>query len=281
MIHTKLQYHRPAKAEEVCSILDEHPNDAVVLGGGSWLLPRMNRHEVQANHIIDLRGLNLNTMKVEDDLVRMGAMVTYSDVLSSKELAEAIPLLPQVARGITGGSQVRNLGTLAGSACFANPSSDIPAVLVALGTKLQIIGKKSEREVAAEDFFLDAFRVDLHPGEFVSSLVIPRHRLRSGYYKLKISASSWPIATASAIINDDTGEKSITLGAVEPRPLRIDLSSVMDAEGVLQGVDISDFVRAKIVNPWSDILAAGEYRREVAGVVARRAIENLKEVRNV
>jgi carbon-monoxide dehydrogenase medium subunit len=280
MIRTKLLYHRPVETEKACGILMEHANDAAVLGGGTWLLPRMNRDEIAFNHVVDLRGLGLNTIKMRDNFVELGAMVTYSDVLASPELTDTVPLLQQVARGITGGNQVRNLGTLVGSACYANPSSDMPAVLVALEARLRVSGSAGHREVNASDFFLDAFLVDLRPGEFVTSFVVPRHRLRTGYYKLKISGSSWPIATATAVINETTGERTVTLGAVERRPLRIDLSSVMEADGVMRGADFADLVRQRVLDPWGDVLASADYRREVAGVVARRAAEKLKEVGN-
>lgn len=280
MIHTKLLYHRPSETGEACAILADHANEAAVLGGGTWLLPKMNRHEMSVNHVVDLRGLGFNTITVRDDQVELGAMVTYSDVLASSALADAVPLLPQVARGITGGNQVRNLGTLVGSACYANPSSDMPAVLVALEARLRISGPEGNREVEASSFFLDAFLVDLRPGEIVTSFAVPRSRLRTGYYKLKISGSSWPIATASAVINEDTGETTVTLGAVERRPLRVDLAAVVEADGGVKISEVAELVRQRIVNPWSDVLAAGEYRREVAGVVARRAVEKLKEVGN-
>lgn len=273
MISTKLLYHRPTEIKNACDILAEHANDVAVLGGGSWLVPKMNRHEINVNHVVDLRGLGLDTIEVSEDLIEVGAMVTYSDVLASEVITEVSPLLQQVAQGITGGNQVRNLGTLVGSACYANPSSDIPAVLVALKARLRIIGARGEREVDVADFFLDAFSVNLLPGEFVTSFVVPRRRLRTGYYKLKISGSSWPIATASAIINEETGEATVTLGAVERRPLQVDLSQAMDSEGVLRLEEVTNLVRARILDPWSDVLAAGDYRREVAGVIARRALE--------
>ncbi len=277
MITTRLFYHRPRDLQQACEIMNEHALEAAVLGGGTMLLPRMNRNEVQVNHVVDLRGLGLDKIEVHDDRVKLGAMVTYSDVLASSALEEAVPLLQQVSRGITGGNQIRNQGTLAGSACYANPSSEVPAVLAALKARLQLSSVNGVREVEALDFFFDAFRADIQPGEFVSSIVVPRKRLRTGYYKLKISAGSWPIATAVAVFNNETGEKSVTLGAVERRPLRIDLTSVMDGKMGLPAAEVSKLVRERVTDPWSDVLAPGEYRRKVADVVARRAIENLLE----
>lgn len=277
MIMTKLQYHRPTEAEEACAILADHADDVAVLGGGTWLLPRMNRHEVSVNNVVDLRGLELHTIEARDDHVEVGAMVTYNDVLASPALADAVPLLPRVALEITGGNQVRNQGTLVGSACYANPSSDVAGVLVALGARLRVRGPGGVREVAAADFFLDAFRPDVQPGEFVNSFVVPRRRLRTGYWKFKISKSSWPIATAAAVVDEATGEAKVTLGAVERRPLRIDLDELREPDGLLRVADVAELVRERVTEPWGDVLAAGDYRRDISGVVARRAVEELQE----
>jgi aerobic carbon-monoxide dehydrogenase medium subunit len=273
MITTKLSYHRPADTKKACDILLEHDHEAVVLGGGSMLVPRMNREEISAQHVVDLRGLGLDTINVTDDFVEIGAMVTYSDVLASEVIAKEVPFLQQVAQGITGGNQIRNIGTLVGSACYANPSSDIPGVLVALKARIRIRGTRGVREVGTSDFILGAFEVDLQPGEFVTSLVVPRRSLRTGYYKLKISGSSWPIATASAIIDEENSETTVTLGAIEGRPIQINLPPTVNGMNELKTEELANLVQARVINPWSDILANGEYRKDVAGVVARRALE--------
>jgi aerobic carbon-monoxide dehydrogenase medium subunit len=273
MITTKLSYHRPQDPKQACDILAEHDSEAVILGGGSMLVPRMNREEVKAHHVVDLRGLGLETIKVTNDFVEIGARVTYSDVLASEVINENVPFLQEVAQGITGGNQVRNLGTLVGSACYANPSSDIPGVLVALEARIRIRGTKGVREVRAADFIQGPFDVDLRAGEFVTSFVVPRRRIQTGYYKLKISGSSWPIATASAVIDENTGETSVTLGAIEGQPLKLSLPQTVNGKIELEAEQLEKLVQEKVQNPWSDILAAGDYRKAVAGVVARRALE--------
>jgi aerobic carbon-monoxide dehydrogenase medium subunit len=273
MISTKLLYHRPKETKEACNILAEHSNEVVVLGGGSMLVPQMNRQEVNANHVVDLRALGLDTIMVNEDYVEIGAKVTYSEILASEAIEKAVPLLQEVSNGITGGNQVRNLGTLVGSACYANPSSDIPAVLVALKARIRICGTQGVREIDAADFILGAFKVDLRAGEFVTAFALPSRNLRTGYYKLKISGSSWPIATATAIIDEETGETTVTLGSIEGRPLQINLPPTANLETDLRAEDVTNLVRAQVKNPWSDILATCDYRREVSGVVARRALE--------
>lgn len=277
MIRARLQYHRPTGIEDASSLLAEWGDAAAILGGGTWLLPRMNRNETSADHIVDLRGLGLDYVRVENDAVEVGAMATYNDVLESEELLAALPLLPRVANGITGGNQIRNQGTLVGSACYANPSSDVPALLVALSAKLRLRGAEGIREVDASNFFMDAFEVDMEPGEFVASFVVPRRRYKTGYHKLKICEGSWPIATAVAVVDEQTGEATVTLGAVRAKPLTIDLGELRGTSGDLDVAGVADLVRERVEDPWGDIVAQAGYRRNVSGVVARRAIEELKE----
>ena len=265
MIRTKLRYHRPGTAGEACDLLAEHAGEVAVLGGGTQLLPRMHRGETSVTHVVDLRGLGLDRITVSAGVVEIGAMATYEDVLASAPLRDAAPLLPRVAGGITGGRQLTCQATLVGSACFNNPSSDMPGVFVALGATLRLNGPSGERRVPAHTFFRDAFEVDLRPGEFVASFAFARHAT-AGYCKVKHSTGSWPIATASALRDDASGTVMVTLGAVEAVPLRFDVTDRgrLDAQ-----------VREAISKPWSDVLAPGSYRAAIAAVVARRAITEL------
>lgn len=275
MIRTELRYHRPDTPGEASALLDDHAHDTVVLGGGTMLLPMMHRAEITARHVLDLRGLALDTVTEHAGHVEIGAMATYRHLLDSPMLARRVPLLPRMAAGITGGEQLRNLGTIGGSACFANPSSDVPAVLVALGATLRLHGPAGHRDVAAANFFHGAFTTDLADGEFLASLLVPHQRGRNGYHKLKLSEGSWPIVTAVATVDPERGTAEVTVGAAQAAPVRIDLTTLLGADGRLHLDSIDALVRDRIDDPWSDVLTDGAYRRVVAGVVARRAVIDL------
>jgi aerobic carbon-monoxide dehydrogenase medium subunit len=273
VIRTALRYHRPGSAEEASDLLNEHRGDSAVLGGGTWLLPLMCRGELRVSHVVDLRGMGLDSIRVGADEVEVGAMVTYEDVLASPELADAAPLLGTMAAGVTGGRQLRNQATLVGSACYANPASEVPAVLVALDAVLQVHGPSRPREVAAADFFEGAFATALQPGELVTSFRLPRRRLRTGYAKVKLSAGSWPIATAAAVLDEACGEASVTLGAVERQPLTLAVAGGEPGPGQIEAL-----VADGVSDPWADVLAPADYRRRIAPVVARRAFDRIEEV---
>lgn len=280
MIRTRLTYHSPSRIEEACALLDEHGDDATILGGGTMLVPMIVRGERLASHVVDLRKLGLTQISTRGGEVEVGARTTYADMISSTMLRDRAPLLPMAAAGITGGAQIRNAGTIGGSASYANPSSDVPACLVALGARMKVQGPSGAREVDAEQYFVDAFRCDLGRSEILTAIVIPEVVGSAGYYKLKLCESSWPIATAAAIVDNERKRTSVTLGGVCRTPLRIDICSLLDGDGRVHASeqDLDDLVREQLDEPWEDELAPASYRRDVAGVVARRALEQLEEV---
>jgi len=119
--------------------------------------------------------------------------------------------------------------------------------------------------------------VDLRRGELLTGVTVGTRSARVGYYKLKLAEGSWPIATASAVL-PDAGDSligaTVTLGAVSARPLRLDLAALLDGNGRLPApADVDDWVSAQLGEPWDDELAPGDYRRMVAGVVLRRALQ--------
>lgn len=271
MIQTALRYHRPTTPEAATQLLVEHEDDVAVLGGGTQLLPRMTRDEVSVGHIVDLQALDgAHAISADADRLRLGALVTYDDVLRSPDVALRLPHLARVASEVTGGRQLRSTGTIVGSACFAMPGSDMPAAIAGLGATLRIHGPGGWRDAPAREFFLAAFRPALAPGEFVHSADFPLLARSTGYCKVKHCSGSWPIATASAV--RDSRSTRITLGAVQATPLTVELSD----EAVSDRQALIDEVTAAITEPWSDPLAPGSYRARIAGIVAARAHDDME-----
>ena len=265
MIQTPLRYHRPSTVEEAWSVLLEQHGNVRVLAGGTQLLPLMHRNEVRVEHVVDPRDLGLATIRHDGERLEVGALSTYADVLASDLVRDRSPLLVRAAAAVTGGRQILQQGTLVGSACFNFPSSDFPGVLVATDARFRVQGPAGTREVAAADFLRDAYVVDLEPGEFVTSFTVAGGN--GGYCKLKHSAGSWPIATASARASLAGEGWQVTLGAVQAVPLKVE---------VRRDEELDDAVRTAVDRPWTDVLAPGWYRAQVAGVAARRAIGDLE-----
>jgi CO/xanthine dehydrogenase FAD-binding subunit len=286
MIRTALRHHAPTEVAEAAALLDTHAERAAVLGGGTMLVPSLTRGERDLDHVIDLRRLGFGAATVTARSVHIGAMVTYAHLLAAPAFPGAAQLLQQAAGGITGGPQIRCQGTICGSAAYANPSSEVPAVLVALDATMHLHGPGGPRETSAAAFFLDAYKVDLRRGELLTGVTVGAPAARLGYYKLKLAEGSWPIATAAAVLPpadsayDGTRYRGavVTLGAISTRPIQLDLTPLLDDAGRLPSdADVDDWVAAQIGEPWDDELAPGDYRRMVAGVVLRRALHRANE----
>jgi carbon-monoxide dehydrogenase medium subunit len=282
MIRTALTHHAPHQVAEAAAVLAEHGPDAAVLGGGTVLLPAMGRGDRAHGHVVDLRRLGLTGVRAVGTEVEIGAMTTYTALLASAELDGRAALLRLAAGGITGGPQLRNQGTVGGSACYANPASDVPAVLVAAGAQLRLEGPDGVRELPAVEFFHDAFVTALGRGEVLTMIRVPRRPVRLGYAKLKLSESSWPIATAAACVEFADGQvvsATVTVGAVCRTPVTVDVTGLLDGEGRLRvGTDELDaWVDHHMDQPWDDELAPADYRRQVAGAIARRALKQTEE----
>lgn len=267
MIRTHLRYHRPQSLHETSDLLLAHHENVAVLGGGTQLLPRLTRHIGEVENVVDLKDLGVDGIVLVDGAIEVGARATYADVIGSALLRASLPLLPRMAEGVTGGRQLTQQATLVGAACFGFPSADVPGVLVALGALVEIHGPEGVRAVPVGDFLLDAYAVDLRPGEFVSRLRFAPQRL-SGYCKVKHSSGSWPIVTASAI-QDASGAVRITMGALQAVPLVVHAIDPNDPGSLKERLE------AAIVAPWSDVLAPGTYRAAIAASVARRALNEL------
>jgi len=275
MIRTPLLLHEPTSAREAVDVLAEHGEDAAVLGGGTWLLPQLGRGERTVSHVISLRGLALESVSESADGFTIAATATYEDLLADTRLGSRLPVLRDVVAGITGGVGLRNVATAVGAACYANPASDVPGVLVGLDAVIHVAGPDGERDIPAPDFFVGPFKTGLRANEIALSASLPVNGRRAAYSKVKTSAGGWPVATAVAWIDDAARRAGIVVGAVQAVPLVLDVGDLVAGAG-LRADELADRVGANVTEPWSDLLGDADYRRRIAGPVARRAAEKLE-----
>ncbi len=279
MIKRRFAYQAPSTLDEVLAALAEHGADAEVVGGGTWVVPEMTHGARMPAHVVDLRNAGLAGVTESNGGLSIGAMTTYAELANDSRVVERAGSLGTMAAGITGGAQVRYQGTVGGSACYATPSSDAPGALVGLDATMNLRSASNSRAVAASDFFKGAFEADLADGEVLESITLPAPMAgaRFGHYKLKLVESSWPIATATCVVGVD-GEGKITaarlaVGGVNTKPYVVDTSSIVG--GPIDGgaaAAVVEAARSSATDPYSDVLASGEYRQQVSGVVAKRAL---------
>jgi aerobic carbon-monoxide dehydrogenase medium subunit len=250
--------HVPAELAELLALMDSYGDDARALAGGTVLLPEMGRGTIRPPVVVDV------SRAVRPGVTRRGEVAVVGATTTYRQLESETGLLGGFARRITGGAQIRNRATIGGSAAWANPSSDAPAVLLALGARMVVASVASEQRVPAERFFVDAFRTTLGPGEVVVAIEVPvpPAGARFGYEKLTFGESSWPIVTAAAVVSEGGGVR-LAVGGASAVPIVVELPSREHAE---------EAVAAAVAEPWADVLASADYRRRVAPVIARRAM---------
>ena len=174
MIPVGFTYERPDTLDAALALLAEHGDDAKVLAGGHSLLPVMKLRLAAPELLIDIGRLGeLRYSRVDGDHLAIGAGTRHHDLATSDVVAAEAPLLGAVARTV-GDPQVRHRGTLGGSLAHADPASDLPAAVLALGGAIVMRGPRGERQVPVEEFFTGLFSTALEPDELVVEIRVPR-----------------------------------------------------------------------------------------------------------
>jgi aerobic carbon-monoxide dehydrogenase medium subunit len=272
-------YVAPTTLEAALGLLADG-GPATVLGGGTLVLPRLAREVPTRRRLVDLARIDdLGRLVTTDGTTTIGATVTYAGALGSPACP---PLLRLLGRGITGGPQIRNQGTPAGSACYANPSSDVPGALVALDATMVLADVHRSRRLPAREFFRGPFTTALDVGELLVAVEVPDPAPTAawGYRKLKHGGSGWPVATASAVVDRDPDgaitAARVTLGAVAAVPFTVALPPALldDVASERTAAAVRDLVASADPEWWTDEQADATYRRRVAAPVAVRALSD-------
>ncbi|NWJ96129.1 MAG: xanthine dehydrogenase family protein subunit M [Chloroflexi bacterium] len=281
MIPSLFDYFAPSTLDETLLLLDQYGEDGKILAGGHSLIPAMRLRLAQPEKIIDIGALRpqLSYIKQNDNNIVIGAMTSYYEIETSTLLKETWPVLPE-ATSLIGDTQIRNWGTIGGSLVHADPSSDLPAVLLALGAELVLQSKAGgERLVPIEEFFVHIMTTSIEPNELLIEIRIPKPQgQKASYVKLANKASHYAVVGAAVVVSLNQGiirEIKIAFSGLAATPLR--------AEGVeeaLKGQLPNDAIIAAAckecaaeVDALTDLHGSQEYRRAMAEVYAKRAIK--------
>jgi carbon-monoxide dehydrogenase medium subunit len=269
MIPAAFDYVRAGSADEAVSLLSSHGDDAKLLAGGHSLIPLMKLRLASPAVLIDVARISdLSYIRDGGDHVAIGALTRHRDIETSDVLKTEVPILAHVA-GLVGDPQVRHRGTIGGSLAHGDPASDLPAVVLALGGTLVARGPGGERTIAASDFFTGFLETALAPDELLTEIRVPKVAGAGwSYQKFNRRAIDWAIVGVAAVRNGTTGVALVNMGST---PLRA--SAVEQA--LSQGASIADAAMAAPdgTEPPTDLNASPEYRRHLAQVLVRRALQ--------
>ena len=280
MIPASFDYIAAKSLDEAISLLAKHKDDAKILAGGHSLLPAMKLRLMQPKVLIDLARIrDLSYIKEEGGQIRIGAMTTHFQVEISDLLRRSCPLLPETASHL-GDMQVRNKGTIGGSLAHSDPAADWPAAILALDAELVATSAKGDRIIKATDFFVEMLTTSLQAGEILREIRIPaaKGKPAQAYVKVRHPASGFAVVGVAVNLSLDGSKcQSAAIGITGVAPKAYRASKV---ESALKGnaLDAKTLSAAAAhaadgIDVNSDLYASAEYRKQLATVYTRRAIE--------
>jgi carbon-monoxide dehydrogenase medium subunit len=269
MIPSAFDYVRASSVDHAVGLLTEYGEDAKLMAGGHSLLPLMKLRLAAPAVVIDIARISsLSYVRDGGDHLAIGALTRHCDIEIDELVASHVPLLGHVA-GQVGDPQVRHRGTIGGSIAHGDPASDLPAAALALGASFTLVGPGGERSVAAADFFTGFLETALAPDEIMTEIVVPK-RTGAGwsFQKFNRRAQDWAIVGVAAVRADTTGIGLVNMGSTPLRALAVESALASGASTAEAAAHASDGL-----DPPADLNASVEYRRHLAEVLVRRALE--------
>lgn len=281
--------HQPRSIAEALALLSEHNGESKVLAGGSELLLLLKMGLIRPTHIIDIKkipGIDQIDYSPSAKVLQIGALVTHRSLEKSDTIQREFPLLTEMERDLAN-VRVRNVGTLAGNLCFAEPRADPAAVLAVYDATVTLQSNNRQRRVKIGDFYTNYYETALQKNELLTNIEVARlgDNFRVSY--LRFCPAEWPIVTVALVMRWDVGicaEARLALGCVGPKPIR-----VSEFEEVVRGKSSDELVAkaddlsriaARSCDPLSDLWASAEYKRQIVKNLVRESLRNQCRERN-
>ena len=241
------QYHAPATVEEACALL-QSLDDAKVLAGGQSLMPLLNFRLARPAHLVDInRIVGFDRIYERDGGVAVQALARQAAVEDSEVVARVCPLLRDAVR-LVAHRVIRNRGTVCGSLAHADPASELPAVLLALGGSVVVVSSRGGRVISVANLFTGVFETSLEPDELLAEAWFPASPPQSAIYEE--SRRHGDFALAGVVRAGDR----LALFGVAPTPVLADPSDP-----------------ARGLQPSGDLEATPEFRVHLLRALAARA----------
>lgn len=275
------EYAAPGTVEEAVSLLARGAGEAMLLAGGQSLVPLLAMRLARPALLVDLRRVGgLVGIREEGRALVVGAMTPKRELERSALAAQRQPLL-RAATLLIGHPPIRNRGTVGGSLAQADPAAEYPAVAVLLDAELRAVGPSGARAIAARDFFLGPLTTALAPDEVLVEARWPALAPRTGWSIQEIARrhGDYALAGAAATLTLDARgaveQARLVLFGIRPTPLRATAAEQLLAGAPPDAGGLERAARAAAAGPedlLEDVHASAEYRRQLAGVVAARAL---------
>ncbi|HET6919634.1 MAG TPA: xanthine dehydrogenase family protein subunit M [Jiangellaceae bacterium] len=278
MIPAEFDYVRAGSVDEAVATLRERGEDAKVLGGGQSLIPILRLRLAYPEVLVDVSRVDeMRGVREEGDRLVIGAATTHDEVLRDQLVRTHCPVIAEVTETVADPA-VRHRGTFGGSIAHADPAGDLPALVLALDTSMEVAGNDGRRTVPASEFFLDYLQTAIQPDEVLVSVSVPKlgggwgHR----YEKLNRVAQAWALVGVVAAVRRSNGsidEARVGMVNMGPTPLRAQaVEQALAGQSTAAAVADAAESAADGASPSSDMHASAEYRSHLARVLTRRAV---------
>ena len=276
MIPAEFDYVAPDSLEEALQALGGGGEDAKLLAGGHSLLPLMKLRLAAPSLLVDLRRVpGLRGIERSNGTWRIGAMTSHAEVEHSPDLG-----ILSVAAGTIADPQVRNRGTIGGSLAHGDPASDLPAVMLITEASVSLQGAEGTRSVAASDLFQNYLETAVRPDEVMTEVNVPvLDGWGFGYEKFNRRSEDWAMVAVSAVVKATDGQcEDVRVGLTNMGSVPLRAGAVeealrgqsLSAESIAQAAEQA----AEGTDPPADLNASAEYKRHLARVLTRRALEH-------
>lgn len=281
MFPANFGYVAATSIDEALQLMAKHGDDGKLLAGGHSLIPAMKLRLQAPQTLIDLATVpGLRGVSVDGNNLVIGALTVHADVAANDLVRKHLPALAEAA-AVIGDVQVRNRGTIGGSCAHADPAADLPVVLTALNASFVAQSAAGKRTINVDDFFTDFYTTALNANEILTEIHVPIPAAGTGtaYAKLPHPASGYVVVSAAALIvrqrSGTCTSSRIAIGGLGSGPMR-----AVATELALQGKPLTTQMiagaaaqAAEETDPMEDSYASADYKRHVATVYARQAIE--------
>ena len=275
----RFRLEEPESVAEASELLGRFGDGAKVYAGGTELLLAMKEGLVHYERLINVKKLGLNQISAANGTIKIGALCTHHELELAPVIQQRLPSLLKLEQNVAN-VRVRQAGTIGGNLCFAEPHADPGTLLMALGAKMVAEKGGAKREIAAEDFFVDAYETSLAADEVLTEIRVPAPgaNSRSAYLKFGyLERPSVGVALALNLHGGNVSDVRIAVGCAGPAPKR-----VAEAEALLSGKTKDDATRnlaqagavaGRAAQAIGDLHGAQDYKEHIVGVLLKRAFQ--------
>ena len=276
----RFRLEQPESVSEIATLLGQFGESAKLYAGGTELLLAMKEGFVHYERLIDVKKVKgLNEITRANGLIRIGALCTHRELETAPLLAQELPAFVKLEAHVAN-VRVRQVGTIGGNLCFAEPHADPGTLLIALGAKFVAEKASSKREIPAESFFVDAYETCLEPDEVLTQLLIPVPSQGSRNAYLKFGYLERPSVGVAVAFDLDGDGKSlqqvkIAVGCAGPAPARVPeaeaLLTAKETEEAAANLAPAGELAAKAAQAIGDLHGSQEYKEHIVQVLLKRA----------